>query len=77
MLIKPSQIFNNKGQRFLCRGGSVDQIEELREIIEKLRLRLHKTSHGKCFCDPEIVKVSQELNEVLNKYDNLIRQKCK
>lgn len=51
----------------------MDQIEELREIIEKLRSRLHVTSHGKCFCDPEIVKVSQELNEVLNKYDNLIK----
>jgi hypothetical protein len=55
----------------------VDQIEELQEIIEKLRMRLHETSHGKCFLDPEVVKVSQELNEVLNRYELLIKQKCK
>lgn len=55
----------------------MDQIEELQEIIEKLRMRLHETSHGKCFLDPEVVKVSQELNEVLNRYELLIKQKCK
>ncbi len=55
----------------------MDQIEELQEFIEKLRMRLHVTSHGKCFLDPEVIKVSQELNEVLNRYELLIKQKCK
>ncbi|MDF2572789.1 MAG: Sporulation stage 0, Spo0E-like regulatory phosphatase [Sporomusa sp.] len=55
----------------------MNQIEELSEIIEKLRLRLHETSHGKCFTDPEVIRVSQELNKLLNEYQNLIRQKCK
>lgn len=57
-------------------GDIMNQIQELKEIIEKLRLRLHETSHGRCFTDPEVVKVSQELNEVLNKYDRLISKKC-
>ena len=54
----------------------MDQIEELREIIEKLRLRLHETSHGKCFTDPEVIKVSHELNKLLNDYEKLIKEKC-
>ncbi|MDF2570725.1 MAG: Sporulation stage 0, Spo0E-like regulatory phosphatase [Sporomusa sp.] len=55
----------------------MDQLEELSEIIEKLRLRLHETSHGKCFTDPAVIKVSKELNKILNEYEQLVKQKCK
>lgn len=54
----------------------MDQIQEIEAIIEKLRTRLHETAKGRCFTDPEVVWVSQELNEKLNEYERLISKKC-
>lgn len=55
----------------------MDQIQEIEHIIEKLRTRLHETAQGRCFTDPEVVKASQELNQMLNRYEQLLTKKCK
>lgn len=54
----------------------MDEIEAIKQIIEQLRAKLHGQAQGKCFTDPEVVKVSQELNEMLNKYERLLSEKC-
>ena len=55
----------------------MDEIEEIERLIEELRTCLHVRAEGKCFTDPEVVKASQELNEMLNKYNRLLSRKCK
>lgn len=55
----------------------IDEIEEIKAIIEKLRDRLHGTVQGRCLTDPEVVKASQELNEMLNKYEKILTDTCK
>lgn len=55
----------------------MDEVQEIEQLIEKLRTRLHAKSKGKCLTDPEIVKASQELNNMLNEYERLISKKCK
>ncbi|VBB05282.1 spo0e like sporulation regulatory protein [Lucifera butyrica] len=55
----------------------MDEIQEIERIIEKLRTRLHATAQGKCFTDPEVIRASQELNQMLNQYEKLLSRKCK
>ncbi len=54
----------------------MDQIAEMKILIEQMRQRLHDSSKGKCLTDPEIVKISQELNDLLNRYERLLDEKC-
>ena len=49
----------------------------MRKLIEEMRSRLHDQVKGRCFCDPEVLKASQELNKVLNEYEQLLVAKCK
>jgi len=55
----------------------MDEKQEIEFLIEKLRTRLHAKTNSGCLTDPEIVKASQELNEMLNEYERLISRKCK
>ena len=43
--------------------------------IEILRQKLHSSGEGKVLTDPEVVAASQKLNEVLNEYYRLLKQK--
>lgn len=52
------------------------EIDEMKIIIEQMRSRLHDTVKDKCLTDPEIIKISQELNDMLNKYERLLNRKC-
>lgn len=63
----------------MCRQdvSAIDELEEMRQLIEAMRLRLHDQVKGKCFCDPEVLRASQELNKVLNEYERLLVAKCK
>jgi len=54
----------------------MDDIAEMKELIENMRSRLHNAKKGKCLADPELLKLSQELNEVLNRYDRLLTKNC-
>ncbi len=54
----------------------MDEIHEMKILIEQMRQRLHDHAKGKCLVDPEIVKISQELNELLNRYEQLLNKKC-
>ncbi|MEG6584539.1 aspartyl-phosphate phosphatase Spo0E family protein [Dendrosporobacter sp. 1207_IL3150] len=53
----------------------MDNIHELESIIEKLRSQLHQIAQGKCLTDPEVIRASQELNNMLNTYERLIGNK--
>lgn len=54
----------------------MEQIDEMKILIEQMRRRLHDNVKNKCLTDPEIIKISQELNELLNKYERLLSEKC-
>lgn len=54
-----------------------DEVQEIERIIEELRTRLHAKAKGRCLTDPEVVAASQELNQMLNKYERLLMGKCK
>ena len=55
----------------------MSEIEELLKQIEELRAKMIKIQEGKAYSDPEVIAVSQELDEVLDKYMNLIMKKAK
>jgi hypothetical protein len=55
----------------------MDDLQEMEQLIEQMRQRLHDSLHGRCFTDPEVVKASQALNKVLNEYERLLKAKCK
>lgn len=51
--------------------------KELRVILKRItemRDKLYEISKIRCLSDPELVKASQEMDELLNKY-RLLRQK--
>lgn len=54
--------------------GDVQKIEQL---IENLRECLHDLLHGRRLTHPEVLKASQELDNVLNEYERLRKAKCK
>jgi len=49
----------------------VYELEELIKQIEKLRLYMILIKEGKSFTDQEVVAASQELDDVLNKYQEM------
>lgn len=55
----------------------MSEIEELIKDIDKLKKNLNKLIEKKSFNlqDPEIIEASQELNDVITKYNNLIAKK--
>jgi len=53
----------------------VSEIEELIKQIEELRLSMIKIKEGKTYTDPKVVAASQELDTVLNKYQEMLRKK--
>jgi hypothetical protein len=46
-------------------------------MIQELRAKLIKTAKGKQLTDPEIIKVSQELDKMLVEYENFFKRKIK
>ena len=47
-------------------------INDLIKQIEELRFQLIKIKEGRTYTDPEVVAASQALDEVLDKYQELI-----
>ena len=45
-----------------------EELEELLRKIEELRSRMIKTKEGRSYSDPEVIAASQELDAVLDKY---------
>jgi len=50
----------------------VSELEELIKQIEELRLNMIKIKEGKSYTDPGVVAASQELDAVLNKYQEML-----
>jgi len=50
------------------------KLEELENLIEQLRIKMYKVAEDKAYTNPEVVKVSEELDAVLVKYQNIYRQ---
>ena len=50
----------------------MSELEELIKQIEELRLRMIKTKEGKSYTDPEVITARQELDGVLNKYQDMM-----
>lgn len=48
-------------------------IDELIKQIEVLRLELVNIKVGRAYTDPDVVTASQKLDEVLNKYQELVK----
>ena len=49
----------------------VYELKELTKQIEKLRSYMFKIKEGKSYTDPEVVAASQELDAVLDKYQEM------
>lgn len=47
-------------------------LNDLINKIEELRINLIKIKEGKAYTDPEVVEASQALDEVLDKYQELL-----
>ncbi|AFQ43739.1 aspartyl-phosphate phosphatase Spo0E family protein [Desulfosporosinus meridiei] len=47
-------------------------INDLIKQIEKLRVDLIKVKEGRAYTDPEVIAVSQALDEVLDEYQKLM-----
>jgi hypothetical protein len=53
----------------------LDDLEKLKQEIEKLRDHLKETSLKYQLTDPEMVGASQLLDALLNEYEKLLRKK--
>jgi|GEM_PF-5878182 len=51
------------------------QFDDLLVLIEKMRKRLHESARNKDLTDPEVTKASQDLDDMLNAYVKLLREK--
>lgn len=45
----------------------------LKEKIEELRIEMYRILQGRTFSDPEVVKVSESLDQVLNQYQKFVK----
>ncbi|HZK85622.1 MAG TPA: aspartyl-phosphate phosphatase Spo0E family protein [Desulfosporosinus sp.] len=50
----------------------MSEIEELIKQIEELRLNMIKVKEGRAYTDPEVLAISQELDNVLDKYQEML-----
>ena len=50
----------------------MSEIEELIKRIEESRLNMIKAKEGRSYSDPEVVAASQELDAVLDKYQEML-----
>ena len=53
----------------------LETFEDLVNKIEELRLELIKRNEGRSYTDLEVIKASQALDEVLDRYQELILNK--
>lgn len=51
------------------------EIDDILKSIEILREQLNKLSEGKPLTDPEVIAASQMLDEALNEYQRLMKNK--
>lgn len=52
-----------------------ETLDDLIKQIEELRLNLVRIKEGRTYTDPEVIRASQALDEVLDKYQELLLHK--
>lgn len=55
----------------------MSELIELREMIEKMRDKLHEIAVGKSLTDPEVIRASQMLDVLLTEYQRMLNDKIK
>lgn len=55
----------------------MSDIEELIKRIEELRLNMFKAKEGRSYTDPEVLAASNALDDVLDKYQEMLMKKSK
>ena len=50
----------------------MSELEKLIKQIGELRSSMIKTKEGKSYTDPEVITASQELDGILNKYQDMM-----
>lgn len=53
-------------------GIRISELEELIKQIEELRSSMIKIKEGRSYTDPEVIAASQELDAVLDKYQEMM-----
>lgn len=53
----------------------MSELTEIEEAIERLRTKLHGVSMGRLLTDPKVIKVSEELDVLLVRYQKMLRDK--
>ena len=54
----------------------MSEINELIKRIEELRLNMIETKEGRAYTDPVVVAASQELDDVLDRYQEMLMKKA-
>jgi len=55
--------------------GNLEEIDEILNLIESLRQKMHSIADEKGISDPEVLSVSKILDEALNRYQNQISKR--
>ena len=54
----------------------MSEVSELIKRIEELRLNMIETKKGRAYTDPAVIAASQELDKVLDQYQEMIIKKA-
>ncbi|SHK02087.1 aspartyl-phosphate phosphatase Spo0E family protein [Propionispora hippei] len=53
----------------------MSSLREIENKIQELRAQLYEIARGREFTDPEVIKASQKLDQVLNEYEKFFKRK--
>lgn len=53
----------------------MSRLREIESKIQELRAKLYEVARGRAFSDPEVIKASQKLDQVLNEYEMFFKRK--
>jgi hypothetical protein len=57
------------------RGDPMSSLREIESKIQDLRAQLYEIARDREFTDPEVIKASQKLDQVLNEYEQFFKRK--
>lgn len=52
-----------------------DEISKAKREIEELRMKLYKETAGRPFTDPVVLKINQEFNRMVVRYEQLLSKR--
>lgn len=53
----------------------MSSLREIESKIQELRAQLYEIARDRAFTDPDVIKASQKLDQVLNEYEQFFKRK--